>query len=660
MSASRLLAVSVTLACATVLSAFLAMTASAHPDEIESRLRGLVFEWAAARQGDESSLLESVLAPDFNGSSSARAAYLSSVQLRPIARIDTRFMRTNVRDGVAKIGPVVSYPYEAMKIPVAHELAALLVSGQWQLTSIQATELPEPLQSTDHPLSMQLHPVKVSVFDENGRGAFSRVSVLRSDGRYFAPDGHREQISTGWRQDVGGDVVIGGQTFAYVSPSFSMQLPVGSYSMEVWHGPEFEPSVTSFTVSASSENSVRVELKRWVDATALNWYAGDSHTHFLDPDTALLEARAEDLAIVNILASRGGNLVTSVNNFTGAPDLASDDRNIVFVGEETRHDFLGHAVLLGLRELIYPMGWGVPFTGVPGAYDYPTMAQQLDKAKDAGATVAWSHFPHPHGELPINVALGKVDAVETMVFGNPFSAHPARFYEGDVRPAEFSPLELWYALLNAGFDIPGLGATDKMWNTQLVGGVRTYVNLPEGLSYDGWLEGLRAGRSFFSSGPILRFTLEDQLPGATLNVGTPGQLRFNITASSYAKMDRVELIVNGEVVASKAAGDAQNLIQWSGEIAVSESSWVAARVISSVSRQIQSELTGEGTPEFAHANPVYVSLAGKPRVNAQSSHLLSGVCGQTLRWARQNARYPSQEAKSVALEIYERGCSVYQ
>ena len=77
------------------------------------------------------------------------------------------------------------------------------------------------------------------------------------------------------------------------------------------------------------------------------------------------------------------------------------------MSEETRHDYLGHTVLLGLKKFIYPFGWGPPLTGVHGGYDFPTMAHQADKAHANGAVVAWSHLPHPHAELPIDVALGK-------------------------------------------------------------------------------------------------------------------------------------------------------------------------------------------------------------------------------------------------------------
>ena len=74
--------------------------------------------------------------------------------------------------------------------------------------------------------------------------------------------------------------------------------------------------------------------------------------HFLDPYTGLLEARGEDLDIVNLLATKWGALITNVEHFSGAPSAVSDRENIVYVGEETRHGFLGHAILLGIEHLV--------------------------------------------------------------------------------------------------------------------------------------------------------------------------------------------------------------------------------------------------------------------------------------------------------------------
>ena len=89
------------------------------------------------------------------------------------------------------------------------------------------------------------------------------------------------------------------------------------------------------------------------------------------------------------------------------------------------------------------------------------------------------------------IALGKIDAVDIMTWGNAF------------REGERAPAGTWYRFLNAGFDLPATAGTDKMFNSQVVGSVRTYVNVEGVFSYEGWLDGIRAGRTFVTTGPML-------------------------------------------------------------------------------------------------------------------------------------------------------------
>ena len=64
--------------------------------------------------------------------------------------------------------------------------------------------------------------------------------------------------------------------------------------------------------------------------------------------------------------------------------------------------------------------------------------------------------------------------------------------------------------------MPAVGGTDKMQNTQVVGSVRTYVKLEGPLTYKDWIEGIRAGRTFTTTGPMLRFSANGAEVGETI------------------------------------------------------------------------------------------------------------------------------------------------
>lgn len=47
--------------------------------------------------------------------------------------------------------------------------------------------------------------------------------------------------------------------------------------------------------------------------------------------------------------------LTNVEHFIGVPSPLSRQNKIVYVNEESRHGFLGHTILLNLKELVYPL-----------------------------------------------------------------------------------------------------------------------------------------------------------------------------------------------------------------------------------------------------------------------------------------------------------------
>ena len=104
-------------------------------------------------------------------------------------------------------------------------------------------------------------------------------------------------------------------------------------------------------------------------------------------------------------------------------------------------------------------------------------------------------------ELPVDVALGKVDYLEVVGFA-------------DHRLTA----EIWYRLLNCGFHLPAAAGTDAMANfASLRGPVglnRVYANVPIGpLNITTWLDSLKHGRTFVTNGPLLGFTLSGHQSG---------------------------------------------------------------------------------------------------------------------------------------------------
>jgi hypothetical protein len=166
---------------------------------------------------------------------------------------------------------------------------------------------------------------------------------------------------------------------------------------------------------------------------------------------------------------------------------------------------------------------------------------------------------------------------------------------------------LWYRVLNCGFRVPAAAGTDCFLNritSSPPGWGRCYVRLPNGLDYKAWIEGQRAGRSFISNGPMIELAVGDSLPGGTIKLTAPQTVRVRARSSSQAPLEKLELIYNGVVVANGQLSADKLELKLDHELPLDRTGWVAARV------------SGPPAPDFvvgpqqAHANPVYVELAG--------------------------------------------------
>ena len=81
---------------------------------------------------------------------------------------------------------------------------------------------------------------------------------------------------------------------------------------------------------------------------------------------------------------------------------------------------------------------------------------------------------------------------------------------------ELASADFYYRLLNAGFRIAATGGTDNFSDVFLdppPGSDRTFAHLSGPLTHQRWLDAIKQGRTFFSTGPLLFLTVEGREPG---------------------------------------------------------------------------------------------------------------------------------------------------
>jgi hypothetical protein len=441
--------------------------------------------------------------------------------------------------------------------------------------------------------------VRTSVLDDaTGEPIPCRVHFRSPDGIPYQPHGHHAHVNSNFEShnvNIGGDLRLGQITYAYINGRCEGWLPRGEVIVDLARGFEYEPLRTRVTIEPGQQE-LTLRLKRWRDMNAERWFSGDTHVHFLSTQGGHLEARGEDLNVVNLLQAQWGHLFTSIDEFTGGPNVSPDGRTIVYVSQEQRQHFLGHLILLGLKEPVMPWASDGPGESEMGGSLEVTLSEWADRTHAQGGTVVVPHFPVPNGESSALIATGRVDAVEM---------HRHNLY----RHLEY------YRYLNAGYRLPLTGGTDKMTADLALGMYRTYVSIPadQPFTYDAWCRNLALGRSYVSSGALLDFTVEGAGLGDTVRLPAGGgEVEVHAHAGSIFPIHTLEIVQQGRVVASTHEPNGARSLHLTAKVRVDGHSWLAARVGGpDYGRPLPHHDGTGGRGIFAHTSPIYVACGGE-------------------------------------------------
>ena len=440
--------------------------------------------------------------------------------------------------------------------------------------------------------------VHVRVHDAaTGKPTPVRIRVAGPDGQYFAPLGRPDDFPIGRNEEVGGHVYLNKKRYAYIDGSCEIPLPSGvPLDVEITKGPLYE-TVRQTVTLGPGQMALRFPVRRWPDDRWAGLVSADTRCHFLSPHAARLEADAEGIDLVHLLAtvqdyrSHDGHLYRSIPNMTAFSGQRESVPG-VFVNTFNAHPALGRLGLLNCHRAVYPLTFG----GF-GEMDDWSLADWCQQCHRKNGLVVWCDAYRveagiPGGEGLIDTILGKVDAIE-------FDAHD--------RTAPFLPM--LYRLWNAGIRVPIVGGSGKDSNRIALGGMRTMTPAgTEPTSDAAWVEHVRAGRAWCSNGPLLRLFVDEQFDVAKVHV-SPGQpVRLRAEAASAVPFEWLEMVANGQTVARAApTGDGVWSAVLEAEHSMNAGGWVAARCWGAMA----SDLYPHG-PVFAHTGPIDVALASVP------------------------------------------------
>ena len=454
--------------------------------------------------------------------------------------------------------------------------------------------------------------VHVAVLDdETGEPVPCRVHFRSPDGIPYQPYGHHNHVNSNlgtFNLDVGGDVRMGQITYAYIDGTCQGWLPRGEVIVDVARGFEYEPLRARVAIEPGQRELI-LRLKRWTNMNQQGWFSGDHHIHFLSAQGAMTETMGEDLNVANVLQSQWGSQFSSTEEFTGRPVVSQDGKNIVYVGQENRQSPFDHLILLGHQKQIMPWCTGQGGESEIGSTLEITLSDWADQCHAQGGTVISPHFSGLVGETVALIATGRTQGIELI-------------YQRERSHNDY------YRALNCGYRLPILGGTDKMSADVPVGLYRTYVRIPddEEFTYDSWRKNVALGRTFLSSGPMIDISVDGHQIGDTLEISGPGTVEVEAWAESIFPIQRLDIVLEGEVVASTVSDKPTRRLELKEEVKVSGHTWLAARCGGAnywtggnffsgdkpaLGPIRDSHYDGQRKGIFAHTSPVYVACGAE-------------------------------------------------
>ncbi len=399
---------------------------------------------------------------------------------------------------------------------------------------------------------------------------------------------------------------------------FAFTVPPGQYVLAVERGKEYRTAQATINVDADVVEH-EVQLERWIDMAARGWYSGDTHVHrsIAELPNVML---AEDLNVALPLSYWVRDAYTPPSQGDKSTEVEAglitvDPTHVIwpmnteyelFTVNGQRHT-LGAVFVLNHQRPLTP---AAPPVG-PVAAEARSQNAILDLDKHSWP---WSMMLIPVMDVDL-YELSNNHIWRTNFFFNKwtFDQLPAAWnIETDADGftewgwTDFG-FKAYYALLNCGFRMRPTAGTASGVHPVPLGYGRVYVHLPDGFSYDAWMSGLNAGRSFVTTGPMLLAEFDGQAPGGSRTAALSTTMRVNGTVESDRPIKRIEIIVNGDVVKTLPGPEApQSVGHWAAEfdetIHLEQSSWVAVRCFDgSTAKQ-----------RFAHTAPVHVDIAGQP------------------------------------------------
>jgi hypothetical protein len=425
----------------------------------------------------------------------------------------------------------------------------------------------------------------------------------------------------------------------YILPAngAELALPRNKLRLEALSGLETARGQLDVDLRKNHVEDVTIKLSAVFRPEEHGLVAGNTHLHLMkltkeEAEEYLRKVPLADQLRVLFISylERDKDDATYVTNSYPTGDLPHFQASNVLVssGEEHRHNFggyaegYGHAMFLGIKELIRPVSLGPGITG--RGTDDRALRPGIDAAKKQGGTIIWCHNGFGTEDV-LNALTGRLDAL------NVFDDSRRGTFEGN-----------YYRYLNIGLRLPISTGTDWF----IYDFARVYAEVSGRLTSAAWLAALKAGRCQATNGPLLSLEADGKELGDTIRLDGPKVMRIQASALGRHDFKELQLVLNGKVIKTVAAVGKPFQAKLVHEVRMESSGWLAARIACKTQNELGQEL-------FAHTSPIYVEMSGRPFFDVDSARAIIDEIETSQAAIRTQGTFSSPDASTRLLALYQ-------
>jgi hypothetical protein len=457
-----------------------------------------------------------------------------------------------------------------------------------------------------------------------------------------------------------------------------LKLPLGNYSFILERGLEYLDQNGRFTINVFADDSKQIELRRFVDMSAEGWWSGDLDVRRPVGDIELLMS-AEDLHVAEVISWTNLKKGTGSERSEATVPFSPKQALVRFDDNRYYHLMAGSISRAGGEVLLFNLPASLKMSGGEG--EYPPLAKHIQEAKNLfqksplpldsskksplpldsskksplplgegqgeGNVEVWVDVSRPFWwDLPLLVALKQVDSIQVAhsdicrdsVVAHETGGKPRDMihYPNPYGNPQWSQY-IYFQLLECGLRIPPSAGSGSGAAPNPVGYNRMYVHVDGDFTYEKWWQNFRAGQVVITNGPLMRPTVNGELPGHVFQIeaGKQFDCEIGLTLSTREPISYLEIIKNGEI-AHAIPFDEYSKSGKLPDLHFDKSGWFLIRATTDLGK----------TYRFAMTAPYYVEIGYKPRISKKAAQFF-------LDWVYQRAKQIKLDDAEQQREVME-------